>query len=74
LNRDFEHVFNGGELEVVARSEEGEARAVMLRGHPFFIGTHFQPERAALKGLLHPVVQAFFGACVEREAKAENHR
>lgn len=63
LNPALEHLFNGSELEVVARAEDGEARAVMLRGHPFFIGTHFQPERAALKGSLHPVVQAFFEAC-----------
>lgn len=66
LNRAFEHLFNGGDLEVVARSEDGEARGVMLRGHSFFVGTHFQPERAALKGSLHPVVQAFFkSACAK---------
>jgi CTP synthase (UTP-ammonia lyase) len=74
LNRDFQHLFNGTELEVVARSEDGESRAVMLRGHPFFVGTHFQPERAALKGSLHPVVQAFFEACVEQLAKGKNPR
>jgi len=65
LNPAFEHLFRGRELEVVARSEEGEARAVMLRAHPFFVGTHFQPERAALKGSLHPIVHAFFNACAE---------
>ena len=65
LNPALEHLFNGSELEVVARAEDGEARAVMLRGHPFFVGTHFQPERAAMTGSLHPVVQAFFEACVK---------
>jgi CTP synthase (UTP-ammonia lyase) len=68
LNPAFEHLFKGGDLEVVARAEDGEARAVMLRGHPFFVGTHFQPERAALKGSLHPVVQAFFEECVKTGA------
>lgn len=73
LNRAFEHLFNGSELEVVSRSEDGEARAVMLRGHPFFVGTHFQPERAAMKRSLHPVVHAFFEACAQ-QGKGRNHR
>jgi CTP synthase (UTP-ammonia lyase) len=74
LNPAFESLFKGSELDVVARSEDGEARAVMLRGHPFFVGTHFQPERAALMGSLHPLVQAFFKACVQQQAKEKNHK
>ena len=70
LNPAFESLFKGTELDVVARSEDGEARAVMLRSHPFFVGTHFQPERAALNGSLHPVVQAFFNACTKHERGA----
>jgi CTP synthase (UTP-ammonia lyase) len=64
LNPRFEHLFRNGPIEVVARSEEGEARAIALREHPFFIGTLFQPERRALKGALHPLVRAFFAASV----------
>jgi CTP synthase (UTP-ammonia lyase) len=37
-------------------------RAVELRGHPFFFGTLFQPERTALRGVLHPLVHAFLAA------------
>ena len=62
LNPQFEKLFEGGPLEIVARSEDGEARAFALRAHPFFIGTLFQPERRALTGSLHPVVKAFFDA------------
>jgi CTP synthase (UTP-ammonia lyase) len=62
LNPRFEHLFRNGPLEFVARSEDGEVRAVELRGHPFFIGTLFQPERRALEGSLHPLVRAFFGS------------
>jgi CTP synthase (UTP-ammonia lyase) len=51
-------------LEIVARGESGEVRAVELRGHPFFIGTLFQPERTALKGELHPLVAAFIQAAL----------
>jgi CTP synthase (UTP-ammonia lyase) len=62
LNPRFEKLFEQEAMEIVARSEEGEARAFALRGHPFFVGTLFQPERRALAGSLHPIVKAFFAA------------
>ena len=68
LNPRFEHLFHQQPLEIVARSEDGEVRAVALRGHPFFVGTLFQPERKGLTGTLHPVVQAFFAACAREAA------
>ncbi len=66
LNPEFEQLFSGSALEITARSEAGQARAVALRGHPFFVGVHFQPERAALGGSLHPLVRSFFEACCAR--------
>jgi CTP synthase (UTP-ammonia lyase) len=63
LNPEFERLFSNGPLEIAARSAQGEVRAIALRGHPFFIGTLFQPERRALTGSLHAVVRAFFAAC-----------
>jgi CTP synthase (UTP-ammonia lyase) len=66
LNPEYERLFQGGALEIAARSEDGEVRAVVLRGHPFFVGTLFQPERRALAGSLHPVVKAFLDACAAR--------
>src|SRR5271156_2604593 len=60
LNPTFEHLLQDGLLEVAARSEEAEVRAVVLRGHPFFMGTLFQPERRAFDGSVHPIVNAFF--------------
>lgn len=62
LNPEFEQVFNDSALRIVARSESGEARAFQLKGHPFFAGTHFQPERRALTGSIHPLVASFFRA------------
>ena len=41
----------------------GEVRAVELDGHPFFVATLFQPERATLRGLAAPLVVAFVKAC-----------
>ncbi len=51
-----------GPLRVSARDETGEVRAVELEGHPFFMATLFQPERAALSGRAHPLVNAFVSA------------
>lgn len=41
---------------------EMQIRALELPGHPFFIGTLFQPERSALTGRQHPLIQAFVRA------------
>jgi CTP synthase (UTP-ammonia lyase) len=65
LNPRFEHLFRNTDLDIVARSDNGEVRAIALRDHPFFIGTLFQPERRALRGELHPVVKGFFAAAAQ---------
>jgi CTP synthase (UTP-ammonia lyase) len=59
LNPEHEPLFRNTALQIVARSDDGEVRAVELIGHPFFIGTLFQPERAAMCGEVHPLVRAF---------------
>lgn len=63
LNPEFEKALNQGALEIAARDANSEARAFVLKGHPFFMGTLFQPERRALTGSLHPLVRGFFAAC-----------
>lgn len=55
-------------FEVCARDEAGEVRAMELAGHPFFLGTLFQPERSGLNGIVHPVIKAFLQAAVSRVA------
>ena len=71
LNPACEALLQHSPLQIVARGETGEVRAVELRGHPFFIGTLFQPERSALRGELHPLVTAFIRAAVEQSLSAE---
>jgi CTP synthase (UTP-ammonia lyase) len=65
LNPNYESVFVGSAMKIAARAADGQARAFRLEGHPFFIGTQFQPERKALLGALHPLVQRFFSAAAE---------
>jgi CTP synthase (UTP-ammonia lyase) len=63
LNPAFRAELVAGPLRAAADDETGEVRAVELDGHPFFVATLFQPERAALKGEATPLVSAFVAAC-----------
>jgi CTP synthase (UTP-ammonia lyase) len=62
LNPEFLSAIVSGPLRVSARDRAGDVRAVELQGHPFFVATLFQPERAALTGVVPPVVVAFVRA------------
>jgi CTP synthase (UTP-ammonia lyase) len=68
LNPRYEHILSQSQLKIGARDPSGEVRAVELEGHPFFLATLFQPERAALKGKAHPLVNAYVAAAAERRA------
>ncbi|WP_421376505.1 CTP synthase [Paraburkholderia sp. DD10] len=63
LNPEFRASLVSGPLRVAADDERGDVRAVEMDGHPFFVATLFQPERAALRGESAPLVDAFVGAC-----------
>ena len=63
LNPDFRSALVAGPLRACADDATGEVRAVELDGHPFFVATLFQPERAALKGESAPLVVSFIKAC-----------
>jgi len=64
LNPRYADRLQSGPLKIAARDDEGSVRAVELDDHPFFIGTLFQPERAALREQLPPLVKAFVRAVV----------
>lgn len=63
VNPEFERELLTHQLCAVGHDSNGDLRAVELKGHPFFVATLFQPERAALKGILPPLVRAFVEAC-----------
>jgi CTP synthase (UTP-ammonia lyase) len=63
LDPAYRAVFDDGPLRIVGEDEAGEPRAFELEGHPFFFGTAFQPERAALADRDHPLIVAFVRAC-----------
>jgi CTP synthase (UTP-ammonia lyase) len=65
FNAKYENLLTGA-LTVAARDLDGSVRAVELADHPFFIATLFQPERAALRDQLPPLVRAFVAAVAGR--------
>ncbi|MDH5538444.1 MAG: CTP synthase [Rhizobacter sp.] len=63
LNPALQAKLLAGPLRAAADDANGEVRALELDGHPFFVATLFQPERAALRGEAAPLVGAFVAAC-----------
>jgi CTP synthase (UTP-ammonia lyase) len=63
LNPEFQAALVAGPLRAAADDDTGEVRALELEGHPFFVATLFQPERAALEGRSAPLVVSFLKAC-----------
>jgi CTP synthase (UTP-ammonia lyase) len=64
LNAAFRPLFEGHGLHITGVDENGDARIVELGAHPFFIGTLFQPERAALREAPHPLIVALLRAAL----------
>lgn len=62
LNPAIRHALTSGPLRIAAEDAAGDVRAVELDGHPFFVATLFQPERAALRNEVSPIVRAFVEA------------
>ncbi|HJS97566.1 MAG TPA: hypothetical protein VJ756_00645 [Terriglobales bacterium] len=65
VNPEYEPNLASAGLEVVARAEHGEARAVELSAHPFFVATLFQPQLSSSPDKPHPLVTAFVKAAAE---------
>lgn len=62
LNPDFAGLFTDGALRITALDDQGAPRAVELAGHPFFIGTLYQPELASDRHQQHLLMHAFVRA------------
>jgi len=63
LNPDFRAALLRGPLRATAFDAQGDVRAIEHDDHPFYVLTLFQPERAALRGAVPPLVRAFVQAC-----------
>ncbi|MEM9603526.1 MAG: hypothetical protein AAGA11_11730 [Pseudomonadota bacterium] len=69
VNRAYLSAFVDSELRFTGFDGDGDPRVFEHAMHPFFIGTAFQPERAALSGPPHALVMAFAEACARFHAQ-----
>ncbi len=65
LTPHYRALLEDGTLTITGEDTEGDVRVVELVSHPFYIATLFQPERRALRGETHPLVNAYVRATVE---------
>lgn len=71
INPEYASHFDGQVgLKAVAHDACGEVRAVELVGHPFFLATLYQPERAALQHSNHPLIHAFVTASLQQSRRS----
>ena len=68
VNPEFEGELFKRALRRTGHDSAQAVRAMELQGHPFFVATLFQPERAALKGTLPPLVRALIQACAGQQS------
>lgn len=62
VNPDFVADLTAYPLRLSAHDRAGDVRAMELPGHPFYVATLFQSERAALRDALSPLVVALLRA------------
>jgi CTP synthase (UTP-ammonia lyase) len=67
LNPMYRDLIDHSGLHIAGVDEDGQVRVIELMDHPFFVGTLYQPERAARDGVAHPIVNAFVQAVVEAD-------
>jgi CTP synthase (UTP-ammonia lyase) len=59
LNPKFRGALENAGLRIVGFDEHDQTRITELPGHPFFIGTLFQPQLSSTAATPHPVIRAF---------------
>lgn len=64
VNPDFSEALGDNTLRITAWDEAGDVRGVELPGHPFYVATLFQSERAALQDKASPLVIAWMQAAL----------
>ena len=62
LNSDYEATLVAHGLVISGRDDDGDARVAELPGHPFFLGSLFQPELSSDVTWVHPLIAGFADA------------
>jgi CTP synthase (UTP-ammonia lyase) len=69
LNPEYLEALTGSGLRFSGFDDSGHVRIMELPGHPFFMGTLFQPELQDDGTQPHPIIRAFAVAAAERAAR-----
>jgi CTP synthase (UTP-ammonia lyase) len=72
LNQEYLEALTAGGLRFSGFDDSGQVRIVELPGHPFFIGTLFQPELHGDGTQPHPVIRALAAAAAQHAAAETN--
>jgi CTP synthase (UTP-ammonia lyase) len=72
LNDRYRMAFEQSGLRFTGFDAGASVRSLELPEHPFFLATLFQPERAALRGELSPVVVGFLRAILQERTTASH--
>ena len=72
LNPRYTTLFDASGLRITGFDKSGEARVFDLDGHPFYMGTLFQPERSAFNDVAHPLIVAYMQAVLAHK-QASGH-
>jgi CTP synthase (UTP-ammonia lyase) len=72
LNPRYTTLFDASGLRITGFDKSGEARVFDLDGHPFYMGTLFQPERSAFNDRAHPLIVAYMRAVLTHK-QASGH-
>lgn len=62
FNREYRAAFESAGVRFTAFDDAGDVRGFELEDETFFVGTLFQPERAALRGAVSPPVEGLIRA------------
>jgi CTP synthase (UTP-ammonia lyase) len=62
LNPKFRDTIEKGQLKIAGVDLDGEVRVVEVSGHPFYVGTLYQPQISSAPGSPHPLIVAYLRA------------
>ena len=65
MNPEFEWAVIEAGFPIVARGQQGEARAIESPAHRFFVATLFQPQLSSKPGKPHPIIVEFLRAAAK---------
>lgn len=68
LNHEYLEVLTANGLRFSGFDDTGQVRIAELPGHPFFLGTLFQPELHGDRTRPHPIIAALAVAAADRAA------